>query len=155
MLDQDSIRQSQSDDMCPGVDDSQMVEYITINDLPSSSNTPLSPTRHIPPTGRWSYAGSTLRNPFFGGAGMTTVSEVRKSLRIMECQQDIKPKVRIQWLEEAQHWCPNPKLKVHFKQAIQRIKRSGAGCKYPVFYNIEPLVCRAFQSINLHQVEDG
>ena len=152
VLGQDSIRQSQSDDMCPRMDNSQMVEHITINDLPSSSNTTLSPPSHLPHTRGCSYAGSTLGNPFFGGAGMTTMTELRKYLRIMECQQDIKPKVRIQWLEEAQHWCPNPKLKVHFKQAIQRIKRAGAGCKYPVFYNIEPLVCRAFEHINLHQV---
>ena len=101
-----------------------------------------SPEGAIMPSPRWAIL-------FFGGAGMTTLTQLRNHLRMLECQQDIRPRTRIQWREEAHCQCTNPSFILHIKQAIRRIKKSGAGCKYPAFYNIEPLVHRAFQSIVL------
>ena len=65
-------------------------------------------------------------------------------LRMLDCQQDIPPRQRIEWVEGAMHLATNPKDSAILRQAIKRLKHSRHRAKHPVFYSITPLMHMAF-----------
>ena len=75
-----------------------------------------------------------------------TSAEIRESIRVLECQQDIPASIRVQWAQDALVHVQSPKGRTLLQQAVRRIKRGGKKAKYPVLYIIQPLVSMAFGS---------
>ena len=86
MSEQDPVRQGTSNHMCARMENSQVVVHTTTNDIPSSSTTAVCAPKHFHKSRGSNYAESTLGNPFFGGAWMTTLTQLRNHLRMLECQ---------------------------------------------------------------------
>ena len=140
MAQQDLIREANGNHVCVRMENTGFTIRFTANDFPSSSTTSAWAPKHFHKTTGNNYAKSTLSNHSFGGAGMTTLVELHKHLRIWECQLDIRQKIRIQWLEEAHQPISIPSFPLQTKEAICRIIQSGTECKYQAFYKINPLV---------------
>ena len=62
----------------------------------------------------------------------------------MECEQDIPPKIRQEWLTEALRHVVDPCKRKVLQAGIQRLRQASKRPKYPVLYGLRPLVDLAF-----------
>jgi hypothetical protein len=73
-----------------------------------------------------------------------TSSQIRDHIRQLECQQDIPPGTRAEWVEDAVVHVRNPKGIQLLLQAARRLKRGSKRPKYPIMYDVQPLLQVAF-----------
>ena len=73
-----------------------------------------------------------------------TTSQIRDHLRQLECQQDIPATTRAEWVEDAVAHVSNPKGIQLLRQASRRLKRGGKRPKYPILYDVQPILKVAF-----------
>jgi integrase len=71
-------------------------------------------------------------------------TKIRESLRLLECAQDIPPKVRQEWLTDALQNITHPPSRKYVLEGIKRLKGATKRPKYPVLYNVQPLLDLAF-----------
>ena len=135
----------------PSSGNSPLVERPTGNDDSSSNHH--QGGKHIHrPRGKQD-APTTLGNPLHHHPRLST-NKLKSTLRQLECQQDIPISWRINWVQDATPHYTEPKQKVAITQCIKRLRRSGKQPKYPVFYNIQPLVKLAFTGPAPQQIGD-
>ena len=136
-----ATRQSDSVGMPPNVEVSTMVgqsgQHESYSAIHHQSKTNLQRPR------RQGYAPTTLGNPFHGSARLT-YNQLKAKLRNLECQNDNPAKLRISWIQGQKHIYNNPKMQTEMNQAIKRIERTRHKAKYPIFYDINPLLQLAF-----------
>ena len=77
-----------------------------------------------------------------------TITQIRDHIRLLECQQDISPSIRAEWVQDALAFVHNAKGRTLLQQAARRLKRSGKKAKYPVLYSVQPLVSIAFDTLS-------
>ena len=73
-----------------------------------------------------------------------TTTKIKESVRLLECAQDIPPKVRQEWLTDALRNITHPLGRKLVLQGIQRLRRANKRPKYPVLYSVQPLLDLAF-----------
>jgi hypothetical protein len=89
---------------------------------------------------------TSLGNPFYYGIRVQemTSSQIRDHLRQLECQQDIPAATRAEWVEDAIVHVRNPKGIQLLRQAARRLKRGSKRPKYPILYDVQPILRLAF-----------
>ena len=142
-------RQSQSAFLSPTVENSEMVGNVTRHD--GGNTIAGKECTTLPRTTRTKIPTTTLGNPFWGAAGLKA-QDARQKLRHLENQQDIPTKTRIKWVQDTLGITTNPKVRTMMSQTIKRLNIGSKKPKYPVFYDLKPLLDRAFQEEqpNLH-----
>ena len=90
----------------------------------------------------------TMANPFLYSARLTPTA-VRQKIRTLLSLHDIAPPVKVQWLQSAQAQADH-NLQSSFQSAISKIKKQAKAAKYPIFFDLHPIVEYAFASPEIH-----
>ena len=116
----------------------------TTHDHQKPSNVSKSRRKFVPTT--------TLGNPFHHHPRLTT-AQLKQTLRTLETQNDISHKQRVQWVIQAKAFYPNPDQQIALTQCVKRLQKAQHKPKYPIFFNIDPILQLAFpknESIDSH-----
>ena len=72
-----------------------------------------------------------------------------EAVRELQRRHDIPVRIRMAWLSTAMLGDISKRAKVAMRQATRRLRSQGSKPRYPIFYDISPLVAFAFEQPNL------
>ena len=78
-----------------------------------------------------------------------TSTQIRDHIRQLECQQDIPPATRAEWLRDAVVHVRAPKGIQLLLQAARRLQRGSKRPKYPILYDVQPILRLAFAEAHM------
>ena len=84
-----------------------------------------------------------MANPFLHTARLTP-RDVAKKIQTTLTLHDIAPRYRVAWLKSAEARFRHLNFSKAFKSAIQKIQRQSKQPRYPIFFDVKPLVQWAF-----------
>ena len=137
---QDQARSSQSPVLSSQLESAMVVPKVATINFQGPSDLQSGTT--VPKSKRGKDALPTMANPFLYSARLTP-NAVRQKIRTSLSLHDIAPQVKVQWLQSAQTRADG-NLKTAFQSEILKIKKQAKAAKYPIFFDLHPIVDYAF-----------
>jgi len=150
-------RQGKSANMPTNLEECTLVE--DSDETTSRGTTTGDTSKIVPQPSRGTITTPKMGNPIHFATRLTTKG-LTTALRQLECQHDIPLKQRMAWVKEALDNCQTKHNKGILENALQRLKRNQSKPKYPVFYNLKPLLEATFKTdrdlakINMEELLD-
>ena len=83
-----------------------------------------------------------------------SVAQVLKKIKTIEFTHDMPHRERLQLLERILASCGNLKVRTRVLSAVRRMRAASKQPKYPIFFDLDPLLKRAFQREPTDSIED-